>query len=283
MLNKTIVLGLAAMLLMAGTADSRASIQIGANLRPSLTITANAFGEAATLPLPQATVTLASVNPATIAPPTLSLPSTPRNGEYGLFGSVALPISALPATKQWQRVSSSDFTTQYGARCTTAACNKGVSSLLKQAALKAEGKTPYEALSLVNSSVNNLIRYRPDRGDVWATPVETAAAGAGDCEDYAIAKLWLLRSIGYPPDQLQLVVLKDTKTGLYHSVLAVHIGRESYILDNMSARVKEDTAIANYVPIESFIGDKSFIHGFDNKRIQTAAASTDVAEIQPGS
>jgi len=191
MLNKTIVLGVAAMLFMAGTTASPASIQIGTNLRPSLTIAANAFGDAATLPLP--TITLASVNPATIAPPPLSLP---RTGEYGLFGSVALPISALPATKQWKRVSSTDFTSQYGARCTTTACNSGVSSMLKRAALKAQGKTPYEALSLVNSSVNNLIRYRPDRGDVWATPVETATSGAGDCEDYAIAKLWLLRSIG---------------------------------------------------------------------------------------
>jgi predicted transglutaminase-like cysteine proteinase len=279
MLNKTIVLGIAAMLVMAGTTASPASLQIGANLRPSLTITANAFGEAAKLPLQQATVTLASVNPATIAAPALRLP---RTGEYGLFGSVALPISALPATKQWKRVSSTDFTNQYGARCTSTACDTGVSSMLKQAALKAQGKTPYEALSLINSSVNNLIRYRPDRGDVWATPVETATSGAGDCEDYAIAKLWLLRSIGYTPDQLQLVVLKDTKTGLYHSVLAVHVGSESYILDNMSSRVKSDTSIGNYVPIESFIGDKSFIHGFDNQRIQSASASTDVAEIQPG-
>ena len=271
MLNKTIVLGIAAMLVMAGTTASPASIRIGANLRPSLTMTTNAFGSAAMLPLQPATITLASVNPAIIAPPTLSLPATPQSGEYGLFHSVALPISALPATKQWRRVSATDFTTQYGARCTTAACNSGVGGMLKQAALKAQGETPYEALSLVNSSVNNLIRYRPDRGDIWATPVETAAAGTGDCEDYAIAKLWLLRSIGYAPDQLQLVVLKDTKTGLYHSVLAVHLGSESYILDNMSARVKEDTAIANYVPIESFIGDKSFIHGFDSKPVQTAS------------
>ena len=277
MLNKTIVLGFAAMLLLAGNASSLASLEITANLRPSLTITANAFGDAALMPLPQARVTLASVNPNTI-----TLLATPRNGEYGLFGSVALPISALPATKQWQRVSSTDFTTQYGARCTTAACNTGVSSLLKQAALRAEGKTPYEALSLVNSSVNNLIRYRPDQGDVWATPVETATRGAGDCEDYAIAKLWLLRSIGFMPDQLQLVVLKDTRSGLYHSVLAVHVGSESYILDNMSSRVKDDTSIANYVPIESFIGDKSFIHGFVSKRVETASASTDIAEVQPG-
>jgi predicted transglutaminase-like cysteine proteinase len=77
-------------------------------------------------------------------------------------------------------------------------------------------------------------------------------------------------------------VLKDTHSGLYHTVLAVHVGRESYILDNMSSRVKDDTSIANYVPIESFIGNKSFIHGFASKRVETASVTAKLAEAQPG-
>ena len=42
MLNKTIVLGFAAVLVLAGNASSLASIEITANLRPSLTLTTNA-------------------------------------------------------------------------------------------------------------------------------------------------------------------------------------------------------------------------------------------------
>ena len=45
MLNKTIVLGFAAMLVLAGNATSLASIEVTANLRPSLTLTTNAFGD----------------------------------------------------------------------------------------------------------------------------------------------------------------------------------------------------------------------------------------------
>ena len=191
--------------------------------------------------------------------PNAQIPS----GDYGLFGSVALPMGTLPATKQWRSVSATDFTTQYGAHCQTAACGRGVDAMLTRAALKAEGQPALEALTLINSSVNRLIRYRADAGDHWATPVETAARGAGDCEDFAIAKLWLLRSIGYTPDQLQLVILRDTRTSVFHAVLAVHVNGERYILDNLSNRVLTDGMLKAYVPIESFAGDKTFIHGFD--------------------
>jgi predicted transglutaminase-like cysteine proteinase len=194
-----------------------------------------------------------------------------RSGEYGLFGSVALPIGTLPATRQWQRVSSVDFTRQYGAHCAVAACRSGVSKLLMQAALVAQRQPALDAMTTINSSVNHLIRYRADRADVWSTPVETATRGAGDCEDFAIAKLWLLRSIGYTAEQLQLVVLKDTRHNAYHAVLAVHLNGQSYILDNLSSRVLPDGVLKNYVPIESFSGSKSFIHGFARKPIETAA------------
>ena len=198
----------------------------------------------------------------------------PRADDYGLFGSVALPISSLPAGSNWRRVSSVDFRSQFGAQCGSTACSTGVGLMLKKAALMAQSKPTMDALSLINSSVNGLIRYRPDAADKWSTPVETAKSGSGDCEDYAIAKMWLLRSIGYRADQLQLVVLRDTRTKAVHAVLAVHTGGTSYILDNMSSRVLPDSMLKNYVPIESFAGNRMFIHGFARKPVQTAALPT---------
>jgi len=184
---------------------------------------------------------------------------------YGVFGSVALPISAVPASKQWRSISATDYTLQFGASCHTVACSTGIGGTLGRAARMAATENAFEGLALINSSVNNLIKYRADGADHWATPVETAARGAGDCEDFAIAKMWLLRSIGYAPEALQLVVLKDTRTGYYHAVLAVHVNGRNYILDNMSNRVSTDAAYANYKPIESFAGDRTFIHGFATK------------------
>jgi len=45
----------------------------------------------------------------------------------------------------------------------------------------------------------------------------------------------------------------------------VHVNGRNYILDNMSNRVSTDAAYANYKPIESFAGDRTFIHGFATK------------------
>jgi predicted transglutaminase-like cysteine proteinase len=284
-LNKTVVLGaaIAATLLMTG--PGAANVEASLVLRPAFDSAANWLKPASTLAAAgtaisagvHSTIVLeASLEPHPVVTPRPSAP-VPA-GDYGLFGSVALPMSTLPATKQWRSVSATDFTTQYGAHCTSAACATGIGALLARAALKAEGQPALEALTLVNSSVNHLIRYRSDANDHWATPVETAARGSGDCEDFAIAKLWLLRSIGYTPSQLQLVILRDTRTRAFHAVLAVHVNGQRYILDNLSNRVLTDGALKAYVPIESFAGNKTFIHGFAKK---PAAKPTLAAEIRP--
>ena len=263
MLNKTIVLGLAMLMTLAGIAPSGASLRYDVSaLRPTIAAGGNWL-----LPMAEARTETASLDPTV---PSIAQPAI-RGGDYGLFGSVALPISALPATKQWLRVSATDFTAQYGARCVTTACTTGVGGRLRQAALLAKGKPALEAMGIITRSVNTLIRYRSDKADIWSTPVETAARGAGDCEDYAIAKMWLLRSIGYSADQLQLVVLKNTRSNAYHAVLAVHVDGKRYILDNLSSKVLPDAALTAYVPIQSFSGNSSFIHGFAKKPIQTAS------------
>ena len=73
-------------------------------------------------------------------------------------------------------------------------------------------------------------------------------------------------------------MLKDTRHNAYHAVLAVHLNGQSYILDNLSSRVLPDGSLKNYVPIESFSGTKSFIHGFARKPavVVTAALTGDV-------
>jgi len=275
MLNRANILSIATLLVVAVASPAIASIDSDFGpLRPSFSTAANWLmpqGILATSGSVGAGNRSVAVLEANLKP----IPVTvPRAADYGLFGSVALPISTLPASRFWQRVSSMDFSAQYGARCTSSACSNGLGLLLKKAALMARDEPTMDALSLINSSVNKLVHYRPDTVDTWSTPVETAASGVGDCEDFAIAKMWLLRSIGYRADQLQLVVLRDARTTAFHAVLAVHVGGMSFILDNMSGRVLPDTMLKNYVPIESFAGDKTFIHGFAHKLVQTASLPT---------
>lgn len=176
----------------------------------------------------------------------------PAPGELNVFGSVAIPVATLATTRKWQAVIDSEMAagppTEDAAR-------------LLALVTDSNARTDVEVLALVNRVVNTAIRYTADRGDVWSTAIVTAARGTGDCEDYAILKHWLLVNLGFSAEQLQLVVLRDARRGLNHAVLAVHLASGSYILDNLTNRLMADAAFRSYVPLVSFVGDKSYVHG----------------------
>ena len=64
--------------------------------------------------------------------------------------------------------------------------------------------------AFVNVAINRSVAYALDPptapgGDVWSTPFETLARGAGDCEDFAIAKFYLLIASGAPREGVRLL------------------------------------------------------------------------------
>jgi len=240
----------------------------------------------ADIPAGQSRIDVGALDPAPV-PAMRPVPKSGKGSNYSVFGSVVVPVGTLPATKKWNGIASGDFLGQYGADCPATRCASGVRKTLAEAARRAEDLPPLEALALVNRSVNGAIAYASDKsawgkGDYWASPVEIAKRGKGDCEDYAIAKMWLLRSIGFTPGQLQLVVLKDVRKQVFHAVLAVHVEGKAYVLDNMSNKVATDGAYASYVPILSFASGKSFIHGFTGKRSGLAQLGGDLSSVMPG-
>lgn len=210
------------------------------------------------------------VQTASLAPALAArLPSSRSTPDYNVFRSVVVPVGKLPAFGQWAKVRPSagmvdDF-------CVDQFCANKAGRRLADAATEARGLDPVAALKSINLAVNRAITYRSDRGDTWQTLAQSAARGAGDCEDYAIAKMELLAEIGFAPEQLQFIVLKDTRRQLYHAVLAVHVEGKRYILDNLTNTVASDEIFRTYRPIASFVGDKTFIHGFRDK--STAVAS----------
>ncbi len=216
-------------------------------------------------------------------------PKTPRVTDLGVFASVAIKAGSLPIASNWQKISGSDFTGLFTGDCDTGtrACDTATGKRLQAIAAKAAGMTAVDALQYVNARVNSAITYRDDsvgwgKSDYWANPLEIASKGFGDCEDYAIAKMWLLRSIGYDESQLQLVLLKNKRSGIQHAVLAVHVNGERYVLDNMTQNIGKDSLFVAYSPIVSFVGDNNFIHGFSSKTPNLAKAS-EVNTITPAS
>ena len=76
----------------------------------------------------------------------------------------------------------------------------------------------------------------------------TFASGAGDCEDYAIAKLVALRLAGIPNEDLRIVVLHDTVHGEDHAVASARLDGRWLTLDNRRMAMVEDSDVRNYRP-----------------------------------
>lgn len=111
---------------------------------------------------------------------------------------------------------------------------------------------PAEQLRRVNDYVNRIgyLRDSPRRegGDYWKSPAEFFASG-GDCEDYAVAKYWSLRKLGFAAADLRILVLYAVDDRAAHAALRVRIGPRFYLLDNLTRPVLPLERVRNYVAI----------------------------------
>jgi predicted transglutaminase-like cysteine proteinase len=108
-------------------------------------------------------------------------------------------------------------------------------------------------LGEINRAINLAIRPISDlaqhgQTDVWTSPLATLARGGGDCEDYAIAKFVALRRAGLAPEDLRIVVLRDTIHGEDHAVAAARLDGHWLTLDNRRMAMVEDADIRNFRP-----------------------------------
>ena len=86
--------------------------------------------------------------------------------------------------------------------------------------------------------------------DYWAV-VREFLHNHGDCEDYAITKLFSLKWLGWPVEQMRVVVLQDTNLRVPHAVLAVYHEDRILILDNQVDQVVDHRSIVHYIPVYS--------------------------------
>jgi predicted transglutaminase-like cysteine proteinase len=97
-------------------------------------------------------------------------------------------------------------------------------------------------LGEINRAINLSIRPMSDLAqygveDYWASPLASLGSGAGDCEDYAIAKYVALEESGIALEDLQLEIVRDVEHQATHAVVAVHYKDEWLILDNRTLRI----------------------------------------------
>ncbi|QIZ77976.1 transglutaminase-like cysteine peptidase [Ferrimonas lipolytica] len=92
------------------------------------------------------------------------------------------------------------------------------------------------------------------QADYWATPVEMVATGGGDCEDFTIAKYFILRILGVPSEQLRLMYVKAVELNQAHMVLLYLSSPDAMplVLDNLQNEIKTGAERADLVPVYSF-------------------------------
>jgi predicted transglutaminase-like cysteine proteinase len=135
-------------------------------------------------------------------------------------------------------------------------------------------------LGEINRAINLAIRPMSDLAqygeiDVWSSPLVTFAHGAGDCEDYAIAKFVALRLAGIAASDLRIVIMRDTIRGEDHAVAAARLDGRWLTLDNRRMAMIEDAQVRNYRP--TFVIDQTGIMQYVDAPLLAGLAGADPA------
>jgi predicted transglutaminase-like cysteine proteinase len=121
--------------------------------------------------------------------------------------------------------------------------------------------TDRDKLQKVNNFFNSRIRFANDIDvwgiqDYWATPIEFICKSAGDCEDFAIAKYFTLKTMGIPDERLKITYVKAVQQNMHHMVLTYYSTPEAepLILDNLVDSISPASRRTDLAPIFSFNG-----------------------------
>lgn len=180
-----------------------------------------------------------------------------------VFNSVALPIDRTSLDRRWRKVA------KVPAGAVPAAFNAGLA-----------GRGPIEQLEAINRYVNSRVKFIDDIrqygvADHWTTAADTLRRGRGDCEDYAIAKLQLLRRAGFAEKDLYLVILRDALRRADHAVLVARAEGRLLVLDNGTDRLIDSYEMPDYRPIVTFSGSRAWTHGYRREAPAMVLASNE--------
>ncbi len=122
-----------------------------------------------------------------------------------------------------------------------------------------------EQLTRINDYFNRRIRFATDQEvwgqeDYWASPLELLGQGAGDCEDFVIAKYFSLRELGVDVRKLRLIYVRARIGGPASSVTQAHMvlgyyttpEAEPLVLDNLLGEIRPAGRRPDLAPVFSF-------------------------------
>ena len=177
-----------------------------------------------------------------------------------LFLFIPTPYAALPKLEKLLQLAQS----RYGSTAVQAVTQ------WRELLVKSRGLPETEQIAKANDFFNRRITFLDDadvwgKEDYWATPLETLGRGAGDCEDFAIAKYVSLRSMGVPIDKLRLTYVRAQIDGVSqaHMVLAYYPAprAEPLILDNLNPEILPASRRNDLYPVFSFNSEGLWVGG----------------------
>lgn len=131
-----------------------------------------------------------------------------------------------------------------------------------------------EKLEIVNTFFNRRILFEDDivvwqQADYWASPLEFMGRGAGDCEDFAIAKYTSLLLLGVPNERLRMIYVRarfggpDSRQSQAHMVLGYYANpaQEPLILDNLIGNIRAAAQRTDLSPVFSFNNEGLWVPG----------------------
>lgn len=174
----------------------------------------------------------------------------------GLFGSTEVRSSSLNVLPKWNGLLARYFDEKKlaDAPCSATAFNRCHLAEWAKFVDSIRGHDRQRQVAEVNRFMNQKryiidpVNYGLD--DYWATPLQFLAK-QGDCEDYAIAKFFSLRALGFDNDALRIVIVDDLNLKVAHAVLVVYLDGTPLLLDNQVQQVVRTGAIRHYKPIYS--------------------------------
>ncbi|HPF45789.1 MAG: transglutaminase-like cysteine peptidase [Alphaproteobacteria bacterium] len=198
--------------------------------------------------------------------------NTYAEARNGLFGSTEFKSTELSAFKKWadQRIRynnelrhSSRAPSKMGQNCRRTKAFKCVDQAWQDMINSLKGQPEKVTLETVNKYMNessyitDMVNWHQE--DYWAT-INQFLGKDGDCEDYAIAKYYSLKELGFKVDQMRIVIVHDNNLNIAHAILAVYLKDKIWILDNQVSHIISSDQVVHYRPLYSINENAWWLH-----------------------
>lgn len=184
----------------------------------------------------------------------LDLTKSINTASPGIFSTIEFRSKSFKALPQWRRVLQQVKREQRAFQsCTADAanCTSEVQKSWREIILTARSLDRTAKLNAVNRYFNRW-PYKLDKevfgvNEYWASPVEFMTR-SGDCEDFAIAKYFALKELGFVEEEMRVVIVMDRIRNIGHAVLAIYEKNDILVLDSLSNVILSHSKYKHYLP-----------------------------------